>query len=297
VDPTIQLLPVNGNSEWNQDWFKAIDAQVAGGTDHLMVATSYHGGYDNVYNGTPTLPADFTLDAKFPTASFIASVAEQRTRIDSDQAKAGSAQKTPVGLSLDEWGLGPPWRVHEFNVAHGMYGASFFGGVIRNAKKLGVVFTNYFEPINEGAITVNEFDSELTPLGEVMVLFGHHQFNTRLVLPTDSNTNDDLDFTASVRAAAPASASETGSQGTLLLHIVNRNADQAYSLQLQLKGLAKGVVAATKIAEYVLLSPTHTPLMPSTMFAKSNGTMSVSSENKLQLQIPAYGLMEVTVAL
>lgn len=28
---------------------------------------------------------------------------------------------THVGLSADEWGLGPPWVVETFNVAHGMF--------------------------------------------------------------------------------------------------------------------------------------------------------------------------------
>jgi alpha-N-arabinofuranosidase len=147
---TLLYAQVAGDDEWNSDWFKAIDAHVPGGTGHLMVATSYHGGYMTVSGGTPSLAADFTRVAKHPTDTFIASVAAQRAKLDSDQK--GSAQVTQVGLSLDEWGLGPPWKVHEFNVAHGMYGASFLGGVIRNAKRLGVVFTNYFEPVNEGAI-------------------------------------------------------------------------------------------------------------------------------------------------
>jgi alpha-L-arabinofuranosidase len=300
VDPTVQLLPVAGNDAWNTDWFKIIDPDVSGGTDHLMVATSFHGGYMNIPGGTPTTNAGFTDVAKHPTGPFLDAVAAQRAGLDSAQRAADSAQESPVGLSLDEWGLGPPWTVHEFNVAHGMYGASFLGGVVRNAKRLGVTFTNYFEPVNEGAVTVREFDSELTPLGQVMAMFGHHQTRTRLNLPTDYATNDDLDFTASVgtlSSSASSSPSSNGDDEDLLLHIVNRNATAGYSLQVELDETAGTSSATASTASFVVLTPTRMPLDSTTMFARTNGTVGVQAGGILQLNIPAYGVMQISLKI
>ena len=64
-------------------------------------------------------------------------------------------------------GLGPPWTVKKFSVAHGMYAAGFLAAVTRGARANNLQFSNYFEPVNEGAIEVLAFSSQLTPVGEV----------------------------------------------------------------------------------------------------------------------------------
>ena len=334
VDATVELLPVAGSNAWNTAWFRAFnDSEIPGGTNNpnnpLMVATSFHGGYDNIPGGTPTTRSEFEMAAKHPTAVFLAQVAAQRHNLDAVQQASGSAQHTPVGLSLDEWGLGYPWLVEEFNVAHGMYGASFLGGVLRNAKRLGVAFTNYFEPVNEGAVEVREFDAILTPLGEVMALFAHHQNNTRLILPSDTNMTADLDFTASIGSGShfrsgsgTGTGSKTGTErgdgdndgeepSVLLLHVANRNPDTAYELVVSMRNLYAHMrihpnATATKnrssnpkpsaTAKFALLSPTELPLTPSTIFDKTEGTVKVQ-DGKLQARVPAYGVLEVAVPL
>jgi hypothetical protein len=57
-----------------------------------------------------------------------------------------------------------------------------------------------------------------------MALYGHHQTNTRVVLPSDNETSADLDFTASVGKTGSKTADGQG--GVLLLHVANRNAVQ-----------------------------------------------------------------------
>ena len=44
-----------------------------------------------------------------------------------------------------------------------------------NAHALRLVSTNYFEPINEGVISVLPFNATLTPVGQVMRLYARHQ--------------------------------------------------------------------------------------------------------------------------
>jgi hypothetical protein len=149
----------------------------------------------------------------------------------------------------------------------------------------------------EGAITVREFDSVLTPLGEVMALYGHHQTNTRVVLPSDNETSADLDFTASVGKTGSKTA-DKGQGRVLLLHVANRNAVQGYSLALQLHGMQRmSRSPAAHSAKFTLLTPTQSALTPSTMFAKTTGDMQVQTDGKLQLHIPPYGVMEISVLM
>jgi hypothetical protein len=49
-----------------------------------------------------------------------------------------------------------------------MYAAAFLGAVTRVPPAVGLRFTNYFEPVNEGAITVTAAGAALTPVGQVM---------------------------------------------------------------------------------------------------------------------------------
>ena len=58
--------------------------------------------------------------------------------------------------------------------SHGIYAAAFLGSVTRVATELNVAFTNYFEPVNEGAIFVGPFSSQLTPVGDAMALIAGH---------------------------------------------------------------------------------------------------------------------------
>ena len=116
--------------------------------------------------------------------------------------------------------------------------------------------------VNEGAVQVREFDSLLTPLGEVMKLYAHHQNNTRLLLPSDEKTSDDLDFTASITNNAAAE------QKMLLLHVANRNAETAYDLEVRLDGTGN----TDTTANIALLTPTEQPLTPQTMFSKTERT-------------------------
>jgi len=81
----------------------------------------------------------------------------------------------------DEWGLGPPWDVAVFGAAHGMYAAGFLAAITRAGPVENLVFSNYFEPVNEGAISVMPFNVSLTPVGEVMAMYvGRFRFESNV---------------------------------------------------------------------------------------------------------------------
>merc|ERR1712039_130905 len=97
-----------------------------------------------------------------------------------------------ISISADEWGLGPPWKVKTFGVPHAIYAASFLSAVTQSASSANLRHTNYFEPINEGAISVKPFRTSLTPVGQVMELYAQHQKGTRIVtsiVNEDGNLN------------------------------------------------------------------------------------------------------------
>ena len=56
-----------------------------------------------------------------------------------------------------------------------MYAAGFLGAITRVSVPANLQFTNYFEPVNEGAIAVHPFNATLTPVGQVMALYAEQQ--------------------------------------------------------------------------------------------------------------------------
>lgn len=66
------------------------------------------------------------LQAMFPDTVFLSGLQQLRADLD-----AGGAEN--VSVSADEWGLGPPWVVGNFNAGHGMFAASILSVAINNA--------------------------------------------------------------------------------------------------------------------------------------------------------------------
>ena len=173
-DHALRLLTVSGTVAWDDAWAAAIGDRV--------YATSFHNGY-------LTQPADHlvteeavTACAVRPKGDFMASVRTLRTELD--------ATGKNIMISADEWGLGPPWRVKRFGVPHGMYAAGFLSAVTRGSPVYNLTFTNYFEPVNEGAISVYLSGANLTAVGQVMGVYSQHSGRTRVTLPAVSYVNN-----------------------------------------------------------------------------------------------------------
>lgn len=214
VDPTIKLSMVEAGASWDAGWAK--DSNVA----PYAALTSNHDGYKTASGGggAPEFPDQCTNDVKYPDRSFLPSLQALRSSLN-------ALGMNDTQISADEWGLGPPWTVDYFNCAHGMFGASLLSTVINNAPTVGLYATNYFEPINEGAITVNQFTAEPTPLGIVMPLFSAYGGLTRLLTTAanTSNPDDDVLVVAGI---------DDANDGDVLLTLTNRNSTHAYAQKL-----------------------------------------------------------------
>jgi hypothetical protein len=128
----------SGNPAWNAAWANSIGGEI--------FATSLHDGYYTEPSGAVWTQEQVTGCAKWPQAQFLGDVQTLRSQLDS----LGHT----IAISADEWGLGPPWDTRTFGTPHGMYAAGFLGMATRAAGEYNMPFTNYFEPINEGAIAV-----------------------------------------------------------------------------------------------------------------------------------------------
>lgn len=179
ASPSLPLRLISANPAPSGPWVASIAAETYGWSTH----GGYYGKLVNFSAGA------LTECAKAPRDVFVPQLRANRATLDA----AGAPH---VAISADEWALGWPWLLDgNFSVAHGIYTAAFLGSITRVAEELTVAFTNDFEPINEGAIFVGTFSSQLTPVGEVMSVMAEHAGGIQAQLST---VDDDLDVLATV---------------------------------------------------------------------------------------------------
>ncbi len=155
---------------------------------------------------------------------------------------------------------------------------------MRSAASMGLAYSNYFEPVNEGAIVVGQFSVALTPLGLIMPLFSQHGAGRRVeaspllarpfILPT-----------ATLHGSSKGGA-------FVLLTLINRNATQAFVQPLSLLGLPAALPAAASTQTYAATGPTA-----DSNFTVSQGTVPISGAGGLAVACPAYSVVQVRVEL
>ena len=69
------------------------------------------------------------------------------------------------------------------------------GASLRYGGGSGLALTNYFEPVNEGAVRVGPFGAALSPVGQVMPFYAAHSGGRRLAVPAALG---DLDVVATM---------------------------------------------------------------------------------------------------
>lgn len=186
-------------------------------------AASYH-----YYAYTPPgwTPRTLSTTARQLPFEALEALRHFRRRLDDDWRGRDGLQR--VGISLDEWGLGPPWREVEFGVGSALFAASLLTLLAIAAEELLLLATNYYEPINDGAIVVGPHGASLTPLGETFALYACHQ-GQRLLRRMElgqlftSARHDDVAILATV-----------DKNGVLLLSAANRNAAAPVDVPLTL---------------------------------------------------------------
>lgn len=271
VDPSLNLFVVYGSEQFNSPWISSDMAP-------FVSATSAHIGYQNSNGGgSPSTATDATTQSKLADTNVLPSLANVRQFLNS-----GSGSGSHVQVSIDEWGLGPPWVVTEFNCAHALYGASFLSMILNNAITQGVGYTNYFEPINEGAINVLQFSAIPTPLGVIMQAFGSLSGSTRLLLSQsgDSSDNDVIGV---------ASFSKDSSDVTTFSVILsNRNASTGFTQMVLFDGQRVDSIATVRLLN-------ATGFSSGSFFIDQTFSVPVSFEGWASIQLPPFSIATVSV--
>ena len=270
----IRLLTVSGSVVWNKAWADAVGSKI--------YAASFHKGYFN----QPTMftQASVTTCAMRPRpgspSSFMDLVAGLRKTLSADP------NSKHIAISADEWGLGPPWESNahgpneiRFSVTHGMYAASFLGSVTRGAQAQNLQMTNYFEPINEGAVVVSPFSSNLTPVGQVMKLFSAHTSGTLVALPAAAFSGD-LDTVATLDA--------NGRGLTITISHLNAVGWRTYNLDLTLENWHGSVTGATTTLK-------AQGWAADSLFDVVNGTVALSDDGVMKLVVPPFSVVKITL--
>ena len=274
VDPSLQLLVVEAGAGFDTPAWQDADFSP------FVAAASAHVGYANSDSGgSPASAAAATAQAKIPSSTVLSDASAVRAVLDS-----GSGSTAHVRISIDEWGLGPPWQVRQFGVAHAMFGASFLTMASTNAVALGLAFTNYFEPVNEGAIEVLQFSAQPTPLGVVMPVFASLAGATRLAVSQDPGGDDDVVAVAAVAA----SAARPGGKAIAVV-LTNRNATAAFTQWLRFDGVA---VAPTATVATLAASG---GFGPGSFFSPSTGAVAVSASGWAAILLPPFSVASVQV--
>jgi hypothetical protein len=155
--------------------------------------------------------------------------------------------------------------------------------VANNAAALGVAFSNYFEPVNEGAIEVLQFSAQPTPLGALMPAFAALAGATRLAVAQTPGGDDDV---VAVAALVP-SAARPGANA-LAVVLSNRNASAAFTQWLRFDGAAVAPTAAVALLA-------GSGFGPGSVFTPSSAAVAVSADGWAAVELPPFSVATVTV--
>lgn len=274
----LKFLVVSNGAGWDMVWASEVG-------DNVYAASNHDGYYAQpVENAWTWSEAGVTNCAKRPQREFIGVLQNLRQDLDSTNYS--------IAISADEWGLGPPWATANFSVTHAMYAAGFLGAVTRVAPSVNLRFTNYFEPINEGAIQVHPFHVQLTPVGQVMKIYSEHQGGLRIVLPPSAYEGGDLDIVSTLhKDGDAATGNHVSSRFTVVLTIANLNAIGwfDYHTRVTLKGCGAGALAAITTLKAHGFSP-------SSLFDTLNSTATIAKGEVLSLVCPPFSVVHARIA-
>ena len=187
VDPTIRLIGSGMHGvyyaekqealfPWNESWNETILVNAG----DIFDAYSYH---------EYIIPTDqLSRTATGSLTSMLPFLEGLRSTID-DLATA-----TLKTIFLDEWNLWDAWN-RISGIQEGLYTAVTLHMLFREANRLGIEGSCFFQPVNEGAIRVLPTKAELTPVGQVFSMFTIHA--GRIPVAVSDNTAVDVFATLS----------------------------------------------------------------------------------------------------
>ncbi len=174
ADPSITLIACGGGPEWD----KTVVSHAGNWFD--LISEHNYAPEGDAHEAVP----------RAPESARLAGYAGSGLRQSLDDARRAIVSASPpgkrIGIAFDEWNVWHTWFIQPFthewrvNAIDGTYAAHALSLFCREAEPLGIAMAAYFQPINEGAVTVEPFSAKLTAVGQVFSLFRAHHGN-RLV--------------------------------------------------------------------------------------------------------------------
>jgi alpha-N-arabinofuranosidase len=252
VDPSILLVGCtdftkDGTDEWNQGLVKQAGEFLTYGSYHAYIA----GEKGKKCN--------------------IASIAKASVKLGIGCQTLSRNIGRPV--TLDEWNTfwGEP-----ATVSTALNAASTLNRLCRDSKELGIAQAYYFQPVNEGAISVTPLDSKLDLAGKVFALFSVHQRARRIITPARP-ADSDMDVCVS----------EAADGKSVFVTAVNRNCDKALPLSLMLRNFAPKPAAELKSLTPRSLDDNETELI------ERSEALPVKDGNRVETTLPPAGIARI----
>ena len=164
---------------------------------------------------------------------------------------------------------------------------------MREAKDTGLVFTNYFEPINEGAIAVHGTSAELTPVGRVFETYGRHA-RGELVNVTTNASSTEVDVVATITATTALNTTKAEKASRRLL-VTLAGLDAVGWRQAAVRvGTPAGTVVAGSSAKVVTLRAQG--FAPEADFEQASTTeVDVGPLGEVSVALPPFSVVQVEV--
>lgn len=188
VDPDLVLFSSGAyNPAYNEEvWVKDSLPKLA---EHDIKLISYHEYVTELMDGGVDFISDHGLKASYEKAISAASQSLNNLKLLRKMINDGPEIIHDVAISFDEWNIFFAWY-HEPCVMEGMYTALMLEMFYKNYLSLNMPVCMYFQPVNEGAISVTPTEAYLSANGQVFSLFKRHKGQMLMdVISDDSNVH------------------------------------------------------------------------------------------------------------
>jgi alpha-L-arabinofuranosidase len=198
-------------------------------------------------------------------------------------ARAAAPHGRKIRTVFDEWNVWHNWFAdpshHEWRI--GPIDACFVAAMLnmfcRESERLDLVFAAYFQPVQEGAIRVQPFSAELTPVGQVFALYQIHQAGRRLP----------LDMPRGLGIDGFASLSPDGRNARVTL--VNLRGGREATVQLALPN-------GNQFGNATFTSLIATDLSPDVPLHRHTDRLE-AKDGQFHVPVPRYGMVLVEISL
>ncbi len=272
ADPSIDLIAcgLEDSSAWTRD-------VLTRGRDAFdTLSIHYYGPISR-----PLITDDALAQSRYATREFLG-----RIQADRDKMTAADKDSAQIPIACDEWNMAHEWMGrpfdHEWHVGpvQGMYLAGSLNMFCRNAKRLNITMAAFFEPVNEGCITVTPHHAFLNAGGQVFKLFRVHHGNLRIILPgEDRKEKDDVDMLASFDEK----------RGCIVMTVLNRNPREERTVDIS---IPKPYIVGPASAQLLVAADLRNP---DALFEERVGVVTVVSPNRALVTLPPYTIARIDI--